>query len=254
MVQNDAHDIPEPSAEKKSILRDTVVEHIYGLITRGEFSYDSRLPAERLLAARFSVSRHVIREALRILEQQQIVYTRLGSGTYVVNPTQGAAGPNQTDGEADGQAAGRAAREADRAGLMEIFEFRRRLEPRIAFLAAMHATKEDHALLRRSLAASEKAIAAQNIEKWHEEDRRFHAALATMTGNSLYMKTGPLLHQAMVTFREGVGQSLSSQMAPAMRAHEEIVRAVISGKAKEAAAFMEQHIILAVRNAFRAIG
>lgn len=229
------------TAEKKGVLRDMVVEQIRQLILHKQLPGGARLPSERDLAARFSISRHLIREALRILEQQHQIYTQLGSGSYVMELGMPSGNTHSKD----------AALRKERANLMEIFEFRRRVEPRIAFLAATHATPQDHALLLRILEESKRVIDALDVSEWNRLDALFHSRLAAMTDNSLYTKTATLLTQAMVTFRDGGAKPLEARMRPAFTAHDAITRAIINGRAKEAADAMEQHITLAVRNAFK---
>jgi DNA-binding FadR family transcriptional regulator len=48
-----------------------------------------RLPAERELAAMFSVSRPTIREAVIALELESFVEVRMGSGVYVIENRKG---------------------------------------------------------------------------------------------------------------------------------------------------------------------
>lgn len=63
-----------------SILRDEIV--------RGEFPIGSLLPTEIELCARFNISRHTVREALRELRAQGLVTSRRGSGTTVIPPSE----------------------------------------------------------------------------------------------------------------------------------------------------------------------
>lgn len=67
----------------KELLNTKVVREIIALISTGEFSEGSRLPAERKLCERFGVSRGTIRQALCDLERIGIIETRLGSGSYI---------------------------------------------------------------------------------------------------------------------------------------------------------------------------
>src|SRR5438034_10965779 len=59
---------------------------IAGLITSGELEVGARLPSERALADRFDVSRTLVREAIIVLEIQELVEVRGGSGIYVSAP------------------------------------------------------------------------------------------------------------------------------------------------------------------------
>ena len=60
-----------------------VVTKILTLTDSGEYPAGSRLPSERELAERFSVSRPTIREAVIALEAQGVVTVKTGSGVYV---------------------------------------------------------------------------------------------------------------------------------------------------------------------------
>lgn len=55
-------------------------------IVRGVYPVGSQLPTEGELCARFAVSRHTVREALRRLREDQLVSPRRGAGTTVVPP------------------------------------------------------------------------------------------------------------------------------------------------------------------------
>lgn len=55
-------------------------------ILRGVFPVGSQLPTEDELSARFAVSRHTVREALRQLRADGLVASRQGSGTTVMPP------------------------------------------------------------------------------------------------------------------------------------------------------------------------
>ena len=63
-----------------------VANELLSLIDTGEFPVGSRLPAERVLADRFSVSRPTIREAVIALEAKGYLQVRTGSGVYVLDP------------------------------------------------------------------------------------------------------------------------------------------------------------------------
>jgi GntR family transcriptional regulator len=56
---------------------------ILGLVSPGQHLPGARLPSERQLADRLSVSRPTVREALRILEEEGRITRRVGVGTFV---------------------------------------------------------------------------------------------------------------------------------------------------------------------------
>ncbi len=63
-----------------------VVQSLRSDILRGAYRVGSTLPTEEELTARFSVSRHTVREALRQLRADGLVSSRQGSGTTVMPP------------------------------------------------------------------------------------------------------------------------------------------------------------------------
>lgn len=70
-------------ASEKRLYR-RVQERLEKLIDEGEYPPGGRLPPERELAERFSVSRPTVREAIIALEALQKVEVKTGSGVYVL--------------------------------------------------------------------------------------------------------------------------------------------------------------------------
>jgi GntR family transcriptional regulator, transcriptional repressor for pyruvate dehydrogenase complex len=64
---------------------DQVFKQLTGEITRGGYAPDVYLPAERMLSTIFKVNRHVVREALKRLEQVGLVQVAQGGGTRVLD-------------------------------------------------------------------------------------------------------------------------------------------------------------------------
>ena len=54
-------------------------------LTNGVYLIGDRLPPERDLAEKMNVSRTVVREAIIMLELENLVEVRKGSGVYVIN-------------------------------------------------------------------------------------------------------------------------------------------------------------------------
>jgi GntR family transcriptional repressor for pyruvate dehydrogenase complex len=74
------------AVEPKS-LPDQVFAQLVGEIVGGRYPVGSKLPPERTLAGVFAVNRHVVREALKRLEQVGLVKTSQGGRTQVVDFT-----------------------------------------------------------------------------------------------------------------------------------------------------------------------
>lgn len=65
-----------------------VHEHLRHQIVSGEFARGSRLPTEERLSAYFGVSRVTVREALRMLQRDQLIESVQGRGHFALgNPT-----------------------------------------------------------------------------------------------------------------------------------------------------------------------
>ncbi len=142
-----------------------VAEQVAGLIRGGELAPGSRLPAERDLAKRMGVSRPVLREALISLEIAGLVEVRTGSGAYV------AAAPSPAKLTVSGPST------------FGILAARRLVEGEVAAQAADTATPAQLANLRTLIEAQR--IALEAGKPGHDEDERFHCAIAAMTDNEV---------------------------------------------------------------------
>src|SRR5687767_73301 len=83
--------LPNPPLSKRSFRRGRLSEQVVAEMERAireEFPEPgTRLPKESELAERFGVSRIVIREAMKILEDRGVVEVRAGRGTLTKAPS-----------------------------------------------------------------------------------------------------------------------------------------------------------------------
>lgn len=81
---------PGTTREGKGPMPDSYYIHlsseIENRIRSGEFPENEKLPSERQLAAEYGVSRAVIREALRVLDEKGLLRVVVGKGNYVRLP------------------------------------------------------------------------------------------------------------------------------------------------------------------------
>ena len=139
-------------------------------LSSGQYKIGDRLPPERDIAEQFEVSRAVVREALIMLEIENLIEVRKGSGVYVMNlPEQQIATTSQT--------------RDDDVGPFELLQARQFLESDIAAFAATQVTKNDIAQMRQAL-EMEKDILDSSGED-DDGDRLFHMLIAQATGNSI---------------------------------------------------------------------
>lgn len=167
-----------------------VADRIQELIRAERIRPGERLPSERDLATRLSVSRASLREALIALELSGVIEVRGGSGVYVSELPE----PESTLPEAG-------------PGPFEVLSARRLIEAEIAAIAARMAT--DSAIDAILAAVVEMERQHANKPTNEHNDRAFHMAIARATGNSalvgvmeyLWEQRGRLWHKLKEHFQ-----------------------------------------------------
>lgn len=164
-------------------------------IREGLFPLHSRLPSERELAGQFRVSRPAVREAIGSLQNEGLVVTRHGSGTYILRmPDMPAADPSL----------GFSTDQMTFKGLMTdmspmaILDARDIIEPAIVRMASQHACRDEMAeyyLKQMSNVHDLSDPEQQNL--WKESDRLFHRQLAVMTQNPLMVSIADVIAHVM---------------------------------------------------------
>ena len=71
--------------EKESLYL-KISDSIYSYIKVNDLQPGDKLPSERDMATMLQTSRNSVREALRILEDRELIYVKTGSGVFVSNP------------------------------------------------------------------------------------------------------------------------------------------------------------------------
>jgi DNA-binding FadR family transcriptional regulator len=166
-------------------LSEQVVDELQRLVYADYAEPGSRLPNEAELADRFEVSRIVIREAMKILEDRGVVEVRAGRGTLTIAPR-----PDRVK-----LSLLRLFRDQPIPTLPEMelmLELRQVLEEMSASLAAVRATPEDLAEIEAALEgmADEKG----GLDATIEADLRFHRAVIKAAHNSyLEMVLDPIV-------------------------------------------------------------
>lgn len=154
-------------------LYEQIVEQLETLIVEGHLTPGDRLPAERELSEQFEVSRTVIREAVKSLQEKGLVEIRPGVGTFVQH------GMNKILR----QSLGRLTQIDQKSGLANLMQVREILEPEIAAIAAEKATSEDIDAMQIAIKRMNDAM--DDMEDYIAADHEFHLALARATHNDL---------------------------------------------------------------------
>ena len=215
-------------AVTKTKFHEQIVEQVQDLIEKGQLKHGDQLPAERELASIFKVSRHSVREAIRVLEQKKILKSRPGSGTFIILEDE----PSVVASLAN-------AIIREKNTLSEIFEFRELLEPQIAGLAARNAQKKDIEVLEDLLKKQQKALNDSRVSK--ELDEKFHLALAMATGNAVLLQVVALFGHILMKSRHENSRSLDRNRL-SVKGHKKILHAIKNGDARSASQLMESHL------------
>lgn len=219
------------SLERPASLVETVCQQLAKLI-RGKHSEDEDdrwLPGERSLAEKLGVSRSVVREATKRLEQQGMLEIQHGNGIKIVDRLHRPLSDSLSLLIPD--VAGR---------LEQLNETRLSIEPDAAAFAAQRTTKSHLRELRRIHAALEQA---PDNESAIQFDLAFHHAIADASGNLIYRLVLDSLGELGLTSRMRTIGRIGKQTA--IEHHAAILSAIENRDPKAAREAMRSHILAA---------
>jgi GntR family transcriptional repressor for pyruvate dehydrogenase complex len=213
---------------KKTRVAEEIADRIRVLMLDGTLPPGRALPGERVLAARFRVSRGSVRDAFRMLETIGLLETRHGQGTF----------PRELD--VNRLVAPLASILTYRQDLREeLLDVRRMFEPAVARAAAARVTDDDLVDLQRILDTHRRKLKTGGSTII--EDTAFHAALARAKRNRVVMRIMETLNDLLVESRK---QSLKQpgRAERSMQGHEAVVAALRGRDPEAAARAMHAHI------------
>jgi GntR family transcriptional regulator, transcriptional repressor for pyruvate dehydrogenase complex len=209
-------------------------ERIYGrilnLIISQSLVEGDRLPAERQLAERFTVSRPVVREALMRLAADGIVTARRGSGSFIRRrPSEHLMLSVPLD---------------DIGSRLSTYEMRFALEGEAARLAAIRCTEEDAKTLIKALASLEYSL--MNGLSWQTDDISLHRTIILISKNAVFTQVFDLLNDSIIDIMTA-GVSAARDADPSLAAkmfdeHAAIVEAIRAGDGQGAELAMRHHL------------
>lgn len=154
-------------------LADQVYEKVLTRIVEGTYPENARLPSEAALSDDMGVSRPVLRQALKQLREDGVIYSRQGSGSYVrKRPDRAILNFAPVGSIAD---------------IQRTFEFRMIVEAEAAALAADRWTDDDMAGIDAALDRLDACIAGGALGA--EEDEAFHLAVCRAADNHYFPST-----------------------------------------------------------------
>lgn len=210
-------------------LADLVFERMQRAIKSGAYGSDERLPTEHELAAEFEVSRPIVREALRRLREQGLIYSRQGAGSFVRSiGLKQPLGFGQLENVAD---------------LLNCYEFRLTIEPEATAFAAERHRPET--LLAVSEALELMRDATNRSSHREDADFQFHLSIALAAENSYFSTAMEALKDHIAVGMRFHGASVkrdATGLARVFAEHNAIFEAIRDRKSDLARELMRDHL------------
>ena len=167
-----------------------IIEHVARLIIEGALKTDQVLPNEIALSALFGVSRTMIRDALRSLEEKGLIERKTNVGTRVRSIHSW----NLLDGEVLAWSSGTLTQSRF---LLSLLELRLIIEPQASALSAIRANDSDLQDIRDSFARMGQDEVAGEIHLNTDADIEFHKAIIKASGNLFVAQFGNAISAAL---------------------------------------------------------
>lgn len=216
-----------PASDRSPVPR-TIVRRIQAMIAAGELRPGQKLPSQRELSSRFSISRASLREGLSVLETLGIIRMEHGKPAVICSerPTK----------------SGRW-RYAEQFSAAEIFQFRMLIESYAARLMAASADRAQIAHLLELHELMRRALVEEDFEAAADADAQFHRAIVQASGN-----------KGLIAAYSGLAGVLKESHLPPLTAqdrlnepiqeHAAIINAVRDGDGEGALFFAKRHVLL----------
>lgn len=211
----------------RNLLSKEVSIKIQELIIKEDIKPNEKLPSELELCEIMGVSRSTIREAVKILVSNNVVYIKRGKGTFLSeNPglIKDPLGVNFMN---------------DVNLIFSLFETRVLIEPQVANLASKKANADDLAVIEECVIKMEKHLDDGVFDK--DIDLEFHIAIAKATKNPIIQRIIPIINESIV---EGYTKTsnIKGSHQKAAKWHRQIFEAIKNKESKKAEDFMREHL------------
>jgi DNA-binding FadR family transcriptional regulator len=225
-------DVPDWARRPRN-LANALAGELVGRIVRGHYPPGSAMPSEPALCESYSVSRTVVREAVKMLQEKGLVQVRRGSGTHV-NPQ---VMWNMLDELV------LTASVLDDSGLEvldDVVVTRRILESDMAHVTARHADQETIEQLRRLVDAMDTLVG--DPVAYAVQDRAFHDTIMRTSGNRIARAVVRALESQVVNTARYVGEIRRDLCVASNRGHRSIYLRIAAHDPEGAAGAMFTHI------------
>lgn len=211
----------------------SVISHLEELIFAAGAQSGDLLPSESELAKQLSVSRLTVREAIRGLESRGLIAVAHGKRPSIAHP-------NATPLHDFFSAGVR----RDARGLLELLDVRLAIEVHCAELAATNRNRSELSLLESSLDGMRRS--EDDEEQFNNADVRFHAAIASASGNRLLNflvegMEGPLQLSRLQSLRGFKQRGLAFENL--VQQHVDIFAKIVARDSVGAGTAMRRHLL-----------
>ena len=206
----------EIRGKSKKSLASSIAERIRGAIVDAEFLFGENL-SEDMLAAAFDVSRTPVREALNILQMQELVHIVPKSGTYVFTPTQ--------------------------EDIAELCDFRVGLEDQAMRLALVCNRKKLVSQLKKQYDLMRAAIDDDDLRAYGRCDTEFHLAFFRVCGNRYLARAYDSILGRVAALRTHLAIGAEGEPARSFADHAVIIELAEADKPGELREILEAHIM-----------
>ena len=196
-------------------LRDVVFNTLRDAILTGKLVPGERL-MENQLAEKLGVSRTPVREALRMLELENLVELVPRKGAQVLDMSE--------------------------KDITNILEVRSALEGLATSLACKKMTKEDLQQLKNMEVDFEKAVADNDVDHFVDIDEDFHDLIFAATENDKLINIFRNLRIQLYRYRMAQAKNNETSMSTIVAHHRSIIRAIVNHDAEEGASIAQGHI------------
>ncbi|WP_176079840.1 FadR/GntR family transcriptional regulator [Paraburkholderia tropica] len=224
--------IPTAPERRSRNLAEFVVDHIREQIASNAIKPGDKLPTESQLMTTLSVSRTVIREAISRLQAANVIETRHGIGSFVLEPRMDRLDLDMAPAHT-------------MADVLSVMELRISLETECAGLAAQRAQPADVQRMREALDTLE-AVRGAGLDSV-EADFNFHSAIAFGSRNRYFVDILTQLGSTLIPRKRVDSAGIAhtepeAYLVQVNMEHENILEAILRKDVEGARAAMRMHL------------
>jgi DNA-binding FadR family transcriptional regulator len=231
---------PQPSAlaapnwaRRPANLTSAITTELVQRIVRGDHPSGTALPPEPVLCETFSVSRTVIREAMKVLQEKGLVQVRQGAGTQITPPSMW--------NMLDELVLGAVIAEDETLGILDdLVVTRRLLESDMAEVAARTADQDTVDALGALVEQMDQLL--DDPDSYRRQDHVFHDTIMRASGNRIARGVVRALESQVLHTARYMGRTDRELCAASNQGHRRIFERIAAHDPAGAAESMFAHI------------